>query len=278
MRTFKEANATRAQITAWRDAHEKIALVPTMGGLHAGHLALIARAREAADRVVVSVFVNRMQFDSADDYENYPGDLDCDLEALRAAAADLAFAPTAEEMFPGGAVTPAAFEHSLANTLEGESRPGHFAGVVAAVTRLFEVCEPDVAVFGEKDYQQLLIVRKLAAGLKPPVEIIDAPTVRDADGLALSSRNARLGDEERSRARALHQTLNEVAKRLEEGERDLNALESDGERRLKTLGLNPDYVAVRRRDDLQRASDGALIVLGAAHIGAVRLIDNVKVG
>jgi pantoate--beta-alanine ligase len=274
---------TRAELTAalepWRREAHTIALVPTMGHLHRGHLALVNRARAHADRVVASIFVNPLQFDRADDLAAYPRTMESDARALAQAGVDLLFAPPESEVYPRGREGVTRVEvPGLGDELEGAHRPGHFAGVATVVCKLFCMVRPQMAVFGEKDFQQLLIVRRMTADLDLGVEILAEPTVRDPDGLALSSRNSHLDEGDRAQAPALYKALAECAKRLCAGDTAFEALEQTGRARIAAGGLRPDYVSIRRRQDLAPPSPGdrSLVVLGAAWCGPARLIDNVR--
>lgn len=272
----------RARARAWRCAGERIALVPTMGDLHAGHLALVERARATADRVVVSIFVNPLQFGAGEDYSEYPRVPERDYERLAAHGVDAVFMPEVDALYPGGferAVT--VHVPDLEDILCGANRPGHFTGVATVVTKLFNTVEPDCAVFGEKDYQQLLLIRRLASDFAFAVEVQAVPTVREADGLALSSRNTYLDAHERRQAPLLYSVLQDVAAAVAAGAGDRTALLARAHQRLEDAGFAPDYVELRRAEDLQppRADDGpaGLRVLAAARIGRARLIDNLPV-
>ena len=265
----------------WRGRGGRIALVPTMGNLHQGHLALIDRAREIADRVIASIYVNPTQFGPGEDFENYPRTLEHDLRALTEHGADLAFTPRTADLYPWGldhytAVKPPAV---LADTLCGARRPGHFDGVLSVVIRLFNMVQPDTALFGEKDYQQLVIIRRMVADLALPLAIEAVATAREPSGLAMSSRNAYLNADERERAAALYRTLRRVAARLVAGVNDHDELEAGGMEALRGAGLEPEYVAIRRAHDLCRPASGDrdLRVLAAARCGVARLIDNIGV-
>jgi pantoate--beta-alanine ligase len=270
----------RAQVATWKSAGARVALVPTMGGLHDGHLALVRRARELADRVVTSLFVNPTQFAPGEDFEAYPRDEARDAALLAANGCDLLYAPTAGEMYPSGFSTTVTVAEVSA-PLDGLSRPQHFAGVATVVSKLLNQCAPDVAVFGEKDYQQLLVIRRLARDLDMPVEIVGLPTVRDADGLALSSRNAYLTPAERPIAGQLNAVIKAVAEAIGAGEpvdeveaRALAALTQAGFQRI-------DYLEVRAAADLARLGPGPTTtparVFVAARLGRTRLIDNWQV-
>lgn len=276
MQRIETIEALRATQRAWRDAGERVALVPTMGNLHRGHLALVERARELAERVVVSVFVNPLQFDRPDDLAAYPRTLEQDAAALEAMGTDVLFAPARDEVYPGGDSLTRIEIEGITSMLEGESRPGHFSGVATVVAKLFNMIQPAVAVFGEKDYQQLLLVRQLVADLNFPVRIEGVPTVRESDGLAMSSRNAYLSTEEREIAPRLHATLAKVADAIAAGEADFTALEAQAVEALVRQGFRPDYVSVRKANDLQPPlpNDVELIILAAAWLGRARLIDN----
>lgn len=270
----------RRAVARWRGAGERVALVPTMGNLHAGHLALVGRARALAGRVVVSVFVNPTQFGPGEDFAAYPRTLRADAARLRAAGADLLFAPGVAGMYPGGAAPGTVVSvPGLSTDLCGAHRPGHFDGVASVVLRLFNVVGPDVAVFGEKDYQQLVLLRRMAADLHLPVRLVGVATVRERDGLAMSSRNQYLDADERRSAPALHAALLACRARLLAGARDYRALEREAAGALRRAGFVPDYVAIRAAADLAppRRGERRLRVLAAARLGRARLIDNVAV-
>ncbi|MBK1727112.1 pantoate--beta-alanine ligase [Halorhodospira neutriphila] len=279
MRRVSERQAVRELSRHWRCRGERIGLVPTMGNLHAGHLALVDQLAGEVDRLVVSIFVNPLQFGPEEDYDAYPRTLEADLEALQGRGVDAVFAPSAGEMYPHGAPLTQVDVPALTGTLCGLDRPGHFAGVAVVVLKLLHLVEPDVAAFGAKDYQQLQVVRRAAADLDLPVAIRAVPIVREADGLALSSRNAYLDAEQRRRAPALYAALTELAEALAQGRRDFAALEAQGRERLAAAGFDAvDYVAIRRCDDLAEPAgeERRLVCLGAARLGAARLIDNVE--
>lgn len=268
----------RARVRAWRAAGERVALVPTMGALHAGHLALVAEGKRRADRVVATIFVNPKQFGPAEDLDRYPRQEAKDAEALATTGCDLLFAPTIAEMYPSGFATNVSVSGVTAD-LDGAARPGHFDGVATVVTKLLNQAAADVAIFGEKDYQQLLTIRRLARDLDIPTEIVGHPTQRDADGLALSSRNAYLTPEQRSRALALPQALNAARTALLAGA-EVEAALADAAARLRSAGFDPvDYVELRDAGTLEplRRLDRPARLLAAARIGSTRLIDNIDV-
>jgi pantoate--beta-alanine ligase len=272
---------TRSTVAGWRRRGEYVALVPTMGNLHDGHMELVKQARRRADRVVASLFVNPLQFGPGEDYDHYPRTLEADGMRLAEAGVDLLFAPEVDTMYPPEST----WGHSrvevpgISAILCGEARPGHFEGVATVVAKLFNIVGPDVAYFGEKDYQQLLLVRRMVADLCIPVEVVAVPTVREADGLALSSRNQYLSAEERQRAPALQAALRAARGRLRDGEADFTAIEAEGRASLEAAGLEPEYFAVRRTVDLAvpKYDDRTLVVLAAARLGGTRLIDNLIV-
>jgi pantoate--beta-alanine ligase len=265
--------------TAWRQAGLKIAFVPTMGNLHAGHLSLVEKAMTVADRVVVSIFVNPLQFHESSDLAAYPRTLDADLQQLAKHRVDAVFAPHEAKLYPQGREGLTYVEvPKLSTVLEGESRPGHFRGVTTVVAKLFHLVQPQMAVFGEKDFQQLLIVRQMVADLNFPIEIIGLPTCREADGLAMSSRNARLKAVERRKAPALYRCLQALREKIRAGADDFGLLESQAIEALEREGMSPDYLSVRstRNLELPRLGD-ELVIVAAARLGQIRLIDNLRV-
>jgi pantoate--beta-alanine ligase len=251
-----------------------------MGNLHSGHLTLVAEGRARAPRVVASIFVNPMQFGPTEDLDAYPRTLNRDRELLEAAGCDVLFAPPTEAIYPrGGGESQTAVEVSgLSEILCGESRPGHFRGVATVVCKLFNMVQPDLALFGEKDFQQLLVIRRMVEDLNMPIEIIGVPTVRESDGLAMSSRNGYLSAPERARAPALYGALTTARQSLLRGA-SIESVERDADAALHEAGLAPDYVQVRTADELRpvTAADGDLVILAAAHLGRARLIDNIRV-
>lgn len=280
MQVEKTAGGLREQLHEWRRKGDHVALVPTMGNLHAGHLSLVDLARTRADRVVVSLFVNPTQFGPGEDFAAYPRTLDKDRRQLTRANVDILFAPPVEEIYPDrerpGTIVSVP---GLSGILCGQFRPGHFDGVASVVTRLFNIVQPDSAVFGQKDYQQLLVIRRLQQDLHVPVQIIAAPTAREPDGLALSSRNQYLDAAERLRAPGLHRTLVDCAGSLRQGSRAFDELEARGMAGLAAAGFRPDYFAIRNAADLTPPTGASrnLVVLAAGHLGRARLIDNLLV-
>ncbi len=275
-RLERTVEGVRAAVEAFRERGAgPVAFVPTMGALHEGHLSLLDRAREVGGSVVLSIFVNPTQFGPDEDYDAYPRDLDADLSLARARGADLVFAPPASEMYPT-AQTIWVDPGPLAERLCGRHRPGHFRGVLTVVLKLLEVVRPDVAVFGRKDFQQSVLVRAMVRQLNVPVTIETAPIVREADGLAMSSRNAYLSDEERAAARSLSEALRTVRSLFDGGERDPEALGRAARSRMVEAGAEPEYVAIVDPATLERvelAGGGAVCAI-AAHVGDTRLIDN----
>ena len=261
----------------------RTAFVPTMGNLHEGHLSLMRLARKHGDPVVASIFVNRLQFGPNEDFEKYPRTFQADVEKLEKEGVYVLFAPTEKDLYPEPQEYRVQPPDDLGNILEGEFRPGFFNGVCTVVTKLFSCVQPRVAVFGKKDYQQLMIIRNMARQFAMPTEIIGAETFRADDGLALSSRNGYLSATERAEAPFLYQTLQYVAERARAGQTDLLALEGEAMERLAAHGWQPDYVSIRKRMNLQapnadeQAAGAPLVVLAAAKLGATRLIDNLEV-
>ena len=270
----------RAQVRAWRAAGERVGFAPTMGALHEGHLSLVRLAREHADRVVVSLFVNPIQFGPNEDFDAYPRSEAADAELLGSVGCDLLFAPGVAEMYPPGFSTTVTVS-GVSEPLDGAARPGHFAGVATVVAKLLNQCGPDVAVFGEKDYQQLQVIRRLVRDLDLAVEIVGAPTARADDGLALSSRNAYLTPAERQVAPVLARALQAAREHLRAGAPVAEA-EADAMAALVAAGFGPiDYVEVRAAEDLGRLGPGPITtparILAAARLGKTRLIDNITV-
>jgi len=280
MQTVHTVAEAREITKAWRRSGDSIGLVPTMGNLHEGHASLVNESKAGASHVVVSIFVNPTQFGPTEDLDSYPRTPDRDAGLCRRLGVDLIFAPGVSDMYPGGIEdTPMIVVPGLSEVLCGASRPGHFSGVATIVNKLFNIVQPDTAFFGEKDYQQLVVIKRFVEALCLPVDIVGVSTHRQADGLATSSRNQYLSTEERQRAPELYRSLCEVAEALRGGSRSFHALETGTAGRLEKHGFRPDYVAVRRASDLGEpsANDEDLVVLAAATIGKARLIDNVRV-
>ncbi len=269
--------ALREQIGQWHREGRAIAFVPTMGNLHQGHLTLVEEARRHGDKVVVSIFVNPLQFDKAEDLANYPRTLEQDCAALEDAGVDLVFTPTPEIMYPQGLASQTFVEvPGISSLLEGALRPGHFRGVSTVVTKLFNLVQPNVACFGEKDYQQLALIRKMVADMAMPIEIVGVPTVRAEDGLALSSRNGYLTAAERAIAPELARTMNWIAGQIEAGNSHLPSLVAQASQRLDNAGFRTDAIDIVDADTLESASAESqrLVILMAAYLGKARLIDN----
>lgn len=280
METVHTIAELRARVAAWKRAGERVAFVPTMGNLHRGHIHLVERARTLAPRTVASIFVNPTQFGPNEDFAAYPRTLAEDSRQLGNAGLDLLFAPSVADMYPRPMEDMTAITvPELSGILCGASRPTHFRGVATVVGKLFNMVQPDVALFGEKDWQQLMVIRRLVADLDFPVEIVGVATVREPDGLAMSSRNGYLSAEERAVAPVLYATLTASAERLRAGERDYDRLASDAKARLAAVGFRPDYFDIRRARDLQPPGedDTELRILAAAWLGRARLIDNLAV-
>ncbi|MCU7914596.1 MAG: pantoate--beta-alanine ligase [Candidatus Thiodiazotropha sp. (ex Gloverina cf. vestifex)] len=277
MLLLNELEALRTSIAGWRQSAEKIAFVPTMGDLHAGHLELVAEARQRADRTVVSIFVNPMQFGEGEDFDAYPRTLDEDRLKLESMGADLLFTPTAEAIYPAGAGQQTRVEvPDISEILCGANRPGHFVGVATIVCKLLNMVQPDIAVFGEKDFQQLMVIRRMVTDLAIPIEIIGKATIREADGLAMSSRNGYLTAAERRQAPNLYKILQATASAINSGDKDYAGLVAVALKALKTVGFRPDYYVIRRAEDLAIPDndEGLLVILAAAYLGTTRLIDN----
>jgi pantoate--beta-alanine ligase len=279
MRTVHSLKELRTILQGYRRQGKTIGLVPTMGNLHEGHIALVRRAKEASHVVVTSIFINPMQFGASEDLATYPRTLNEDQNKLAAAGNTLVFAPSAEEIYPEGlarqtrVVVPEVSEGHC-----GASRPGHFEGVATVVSMLFNMVQPDVAVFGEKDFQQLAVIRKMVRDLMVPIDVIGVPTVREKDGLAKSSRNSYLSADDRKVAPAVYRTLRQVADAVTGGRSDFDALAREGQQALVNAGLRPDYLNIVNSDTLKPASpeDRELTILVAAFLGTTRLIDNLS--
>ncbi|MEO7071797.1 MAG: pantoate--beta-alanine ligase [Rhodanobacter sp.] len=277
MQTILDAPALRAAIRGWRGKGQTVGFVPTMGNLHAGHQSLVKLARARTDRVVASIFVNPTQFAPGEDFERYPRTLTADQTALTDEGCDLLFAPDVATLYPFGAAHSVSLRvPEITGALEGAHRPGHFDGVATVVCKLLNLVQPDVAVFGQKDYQQLKVIERLVRDLSLPVRVMAAPIFRAADGLALSSRNQYLSAAERARAPMLHDTLCKMRALFAAGH-PWQAIERVATTRLQRAGFVPDYAAIRRGEDLLPPGDGerdGLVALVAARLGTTRLIDN----
>ena len=267
----------RKQVKQWKQQGQTIAFVPTMGNLHAGHVELVVEARKRADKVVVSIFVNPIQFDKKADLVAYPHTLDDDKEKLKLAGCDLVFTPSVDAIFPDGEATTRVEVPILGEILEGKSRVGHFSGVSTIVNKLFNMVMPDISIFGQKDFQQLMLVKTMVADLNMPIDIRGIATVRESDGLAMSSRNGYLTEEERSFAALFQEQLQLTVSEIKKGNRDFTALQSKATNVLNKAGFKADYIEVRRTKDLQIASvdDKDLVLLGAVWLGKARLLDNI---
>lgn len=277
MQTVTQIDQLRAITRQWRQQEQSIALVPTMGNLHAGHIALVNTARRRAGKVVASVFVNPTQFGEGEDFEAYPRTEQEDVEKLQLARTDLLFLPAVAEIYPQPALVNVSVS-GLSERYCGASRPGHFDGVATIVCKLFNMVQPDLAFFGQKDFQQLAIIRRMVADLNFPIQICAVPTVREADGLAMSSRNGYLTAEQRALAPRLYQTLCQVRDAILAGQTDYRKLADRHLMYLSAAGFQPDYLAVCRPSDLLEATaaDRELVILLAARLGRARLIDNLS--
>ncbi|QZI71616.1 pantoate--beta-alanine ligase [Pseudomonas protegens] len=277
MNTVKTVRELRAAVARARSEGKRIGFVPTMGNLHSGHAALVAKAAQRVDFVVASIFVNPLQFGAGEDLDKYPRTLAADQEKLLEAGCHLLFAPSVEEMYPDGMAGQTRVSvPQLSEGLCGASRPGHFEGVATVVSKLFNMVQPDLAVFGQKDYQQLAVIRALVHDLNMPIQIIGEPTVRATDGLALSSRNGYLSAEQRAIAPVLYRSLRQIAQAIRDGERDYPRLLAEQQQQLEAAGLRRDYLEIRHAKNLRPATaeDRDLVILVAAYLGATRLIDN----
>ncbi|MCH8538877.1 MAG: pantoate--beta-alanine ligase [Alkalimonas sp.] len=280
MKIVNSIDSLRAEMTRWRKAGERIAFVPTMGNLHQGHLRLVEVAHQHADRVIASIFVNPMQFGANEDLDSYPRTLQADCDALQQLRTDAVFTPTPDIIYPRGLAQQTFVEvPELGDHHCGASRPGHFRGVATVVCKLFNLVQPDVACFGQKDYQQLAIIRQMVADLSFPIEIIGVPTERAADGLALSSRNGYLSAEQRAIAPKLQQVLQQIKQQIQQSDTDFRQLESEAKAQLSAAGLRPDYLNISDRGTLQPADSRqqALVILAAAWLGNTKLLDNLEV-
>lgn len=274
LHTVEALNAALEPVRGWH----KLAFVPTMGNLHEGHLTLVRRAKELADKVIVSIFVNPLQFGEGEDLDAYPRTLKEDMAKLEGEGVDFLFAPSDEVVYPRPeAEQTRVIVPEISEILDGESRPGHFDGVSTVVCKLFNLVRPEIAVFGKKDYQQLMVIRRMVEDLCMPVRVVGVDTVREADGLAMSSRNGYLSPDERALAPVIHQVLNETAEALRRGALPAD-MEVQAAEALVDAGLRTDYVAIRTQAELAEAGDddSELVILAAAYLGKARLIDNLE--
>lgn len=276
MQLYQTIPELREALSSIRQAGKSIGMVPTMGNLHEGHLSLISIARDNVDVVVVTLFVNPSQFVEGEDFDAYPRTPDTDLKKLKAMQVDIVFMPDVSEIYPVGLNTEVTVP-ALDSIFCGEARPGHFKGVATVVTKLFNIVQADVAVFGEKDYQQLLVIRRLVEDLNIPVHIIGAPTVREASGLAMSSRNQYLSADERKLAARLYQCLQKMAVAIKRGDKNFDTLEQQALQELTDAGFKPDYVRILDANTLKSSPREKIVIIAAAWLGRARLIDNVAV-
>lgn len=280
MQTVESIKALREHRREWRQQGKRVGFVPTMGNLHDGHLELVKKAVETCDVVIASIFVNPLQFGQNEDLATYPRTLAEDKKKLTAQGADLLFLPTIEEMYPRGLEQQTFVEvPGISSIICGASRPGHFRGVATVVCKLFNMVQPDCAFFGQKDYQQLQVIRLMARDLSMDIDIQGVPTQRATDGLALSSRNGYLNDEQRKLAPMLYKTMQNVAESLRQGDTNLMQLSKSAVDKLSQYGFKPDYIEIRNGETLQAATsdDNHLVILAAAYLGTTRLIDNLEV-
>ena len=279
MKTVSDLAGLRQIISEWKKQGSTITFVPTMGNLHDGHLSLLEKAQELSDKSLVSIFVNPIQFGKGEDYESYPSTVDSDRTKIEASGLDLLFTPDLSVLYPGGVDEDTRINvPELSTILCGQFRPDHFSGVATVVTKLLINVLPDYALFGEKDYQQLIIIRRLASDLCIPTEIVGMPIIREEDGLAMSSRNAYLTEEQRKLAPLIYQSLLAAADKLNNKNIDHNLIEKEGFLSLESAGLRPEYFSIRRSHDLSEptSEDRELSILVAAWLGTARLIDNIK--
>ena len=284
MQVIHTIRQLREVVQAFKQAGKKIAFVPTMGNLHEGHLQLVSMAQTKAEIVVCSIFVNPLQFGEGEDFDKYPKTLKDDTRQLQQLGCDIVFAPSVEEMYPGSSVAGKAgatqsqiVVPGISDILEGASRPGHFTGVATVVGKLFNMVQPDLAVFGEKDYQQLLVIKRFVNELCFPVDILSHPIVREENGLAMSSRNGYLSTGQKQQASALYRTLQAMAQKLQSGSRDYQLLEQEAVEQLQQSGFKPDYIQIRNTDLSKPTLDSKqLVILAAAWLGNTRLIDNIQ--
>lgn len=278
MLEISNISALREQIKQWKQQGLTIGLVPTMGNLHRGHVELVSAAKQRADKVVVSIFVNPIQFDKKADLQDYPHTLTEDNKKLKAVSCDLVFTPSVIDIYPNGEKTTRVEVPMLGKVLEGKSRNGHFSGVSTIVNKLFNMVMPDISIFGQKDFQQLILIQKMVADLNMPIEVVGYPTVREFDGLAMSSRNSYLTKSERNIAPLFNQQLQRLVLAVKKGDRDFQAIQQSVANALNNVGFKADYIEIRRAHDLQLASneDIDLVVVAAVWLGKARLLDNIR--
>jgi len=279
MRVIKTISTLRDLVKNYKQHDESIGFVPTMGNLHAGHLDLVVKASTKSDRTIVSIFVNPTQFEYAGDLDAYPRTMDQDLAQLEKLNVDIVFSPTPDEMYPHGGLITQVDVPAISNLHEGHSRPGHFRGVATVVNKLFNIVRPDVVVFGQKDFQQLSLIRQMVADLDMPIAIVGAATIRETNGLAMSSRNGRLSAKQLMVAPLLYETLQRLASEIVRGGGDYAAVQRRAINSLSNAGFKPDYVVICNANTLVEATneDKDLVILAAAYLGEVRLIDNLRV-
>lgn len=278
MQQVTQIKEVRERLAAVRQEGKTIALVPTMGNLHDGHLSLVQQAQERADYIVVTIFVNPTQFVEGEDFDSYPRTLGSDLNQLKNRSVDLVFIPDADEIYPKGNDALAEVTVPALDSIYcGEYRPGHFKGVATIVTKLFNIVQPNTAIFGSKDYQQLLVIRSLVKSLNLPIEIVSAAIMREDDGLAMSSRNQYLTQKERKTAALLYEKLKKVVEKVVKGSKNYEKLEKEAVSDLKSAGFRPEYLKICDSESLLAPKDGKLVIIAAAWLGKTRLIDNVAV-
>ena len=280
MESIFDVQSLRAQSKAWQLSGLTVAIVPTMGNLHSGHLSLLERAQDLADRTIVSIFVNPIQFGVGEDYDSYPSTIKEDLQKLEIAGVDTVFMPDLKELYPGGTeVDTRITVPEISDILCGEYRKGHFSGVATVVAKLLINSTPDYALFGEKDFQQVLVIRRMVVDMLLPVQIVSMPTCRETDGLAISSRNRYLSRQERGKSSAIYSALQSAVERLRNGAFTVEEIEQEGVLSLTEMGMKVEYFSIRRQKDLLpvNSSDRNIVVLTAVWLGSARLIDNLKV-
>ena len=280
MQVFHTVNGLREILRKHRNSGQKIGFVPTMGNLHDGHLALIKQAKQTNDIVVCSIFVNALQFGLNEDWDKYPRTYDSDCEKLDQEDCDYLFYPEDSEMYPNGLDTQSrVICPTMTDVLCGASRPGHFEGVTTVVSKLFNIVQPDEAIFGIKDYQQLAVIKRMTEDLCLPVKIISAPIHREADGLAMSSRNSYINEDERPKVKVLKQALELIAEQIKAGDLEFTQLETEAKKRIESEGFKADYVTISNRKTLEPAAvdDREITILGAMYTASARLIDNISI-